>query len=156
MMTSDLDWRNSHRIRLHHFANDNTTTELNYLAVDLDVSSQESFGSNGEAQRPMSGGHERVEMKQGRMTKETASRFFFDIALAGEPIQCSEEDGTCDALRSVPASPLSDHDRAELVGMRLIGHLTRERRGLISTSFSSISTGTDGGQSLTLLLRVLE
>lgn len=100
-MTSDLDWRNSHRIRLHHFANDNSTDEFNFLAVDLDVASTSNIGSgtNGAAQRPMSGGQERVEAKKARMTKETASRFFFDVALAGEPIQCSEEDGTCDALK---------------------------------------------------------
>lgn len=100
-MTSDLDWRNSHRIRLHHFANDNSTDEFDYLAVDLDVASQENPGIGREAQRPMSGGQERVEVKRSKMSKATASRFFFDVSLAGEPIQCSQEDGTCDDLKYV-------------------------------------------------------
>lgn len=97
-MTSELDWRQSHRIRLHHFANDNSTEEFSYLAPDFDVGSSGS-SSVGGAQRPMSGGHERTEMKRETMTRETASRFFYDVSLAGEPIQCSDEDGTCEDLQ---------------------------------------------------------
>lgn len=97
-MTSDLDWRNSHRIRLHHFANDNSTDDFEYLAPDFDVSDPEADGAAG-AQRPMSGGHERTEVKRQTVSRETASRFFYDVALAGEPIQCDEDDGTCDDLR---------------------------------------------------------
>lgn len=97
-MTAELDWRNSHRIRLHHFANDNSTEEFSYLAPDFDVGPGD-LGNEGRAQRPMSGGHERTEMRRETMTRETASRFFYDVALAGEPIQCAEEDGSCDDLR---------------------------------------------------------
>lgn len=107
-MTSDLDWRNSHRIRLHHFANDNSTSpsdDITYLAPDMNVATDDIPSTGGQtAQRPMSGGHERTEMKRETMSRQTASRFFYDVALAGDPIQCSEEDGTCDALRYVPPS----------------------------------------------------
>lgn len=99
-MTRDLDWRKSHRIRLHHFTNDNTTDEFSYLAPDFNVLNNNNLGGGGsQAQRPMSGGQERTELKREVMTKELASRFFYDVALAGEPIQCSEEDGTCDDLK---------------------------------------------------------
>jgi hypothetical protein len=52
----------------------------------------------------MSAAQERTEMKEETISREQANRFFYDMALAGEPIQCLEEDGTCEALRLVVPS----------------------------------------------------
>ena len=99
MMTQDLDWRNAHRIRLHHFANNKSEEPFNFLAPDLSTPSANMAQGNG--QKPLSAVQERTEMKEETISTEQANRFFYDMALAGEPIQCLEEDGTCEALRSV-------------------------------------------------------
>ena len=93
-MTKDLDWRNAHRIRLHHFANDNSSTPFEFVAPDFTHSQPPTISD----QVPL-GKQDRTEMRKETISRDQASRFFFDIALAGEPIQCSEEDGTCEALR---------------------------------------------------------
>jgi len=99
MMTQDLDWRNAHRIRLHHFANNKSEEAFTFLAPDMSTPSPNLAGANG--QKPMSAAQERTEMKKETISTEQANRFFYDMALAGEPIQCLEEDGTCEALRQV-------------------------------------------------------
>lgn len=97
MMTKDLDWRNAHRIRLHHFANNRSEEPITFFAPDSIPSPEHVQEQNG--QKPMRAGQERTEMREETISTEQASRFFFDIALAGEPIQCLEEDGTCEALK---------------------------------------------------------
>jgi beta-1,2-xylosyltransferase len=98
-MSKDLDWRNAHRIRLHHFANNKSEESFTFLAPDIATPSHNLVGGNG--QKPMNAAQERTEMKEETISTEQANRFFYDMALAGEPIQCLEEDGTCEALRLV-------------------------------------------------------
>lgn len=74
MMTKDVNWRQSHRWRLHQFANNHSTKSTEVLVPTLG---------------PTLG-----------VTKETlpankAAQFFFDMKLTGDPLQCSAEDGTC-------------------------------------------------------------
>jgi beta-1,2-xylosyltransferase len=98
MMSADLDWRNAHRIRLHHFANNKSEESLTFLAPDF--TSHLPLGNMGAGgQKPMSAAQERTEMKEETIPTDQAHRFFYDMALAGEPIQCLEEDGTCEAMR---------------------------------------------------------
>lgn len=125
MMSADLDWRNAHRIRLHHFANNNSEESLTFLSPELHTSPIALTGENG--QKPMSAAQERTDMKEETITTEQANRFFYDIALAGEPIQCLEEDGTCEALRSMIISPYLKV--ADDVGPKSNGHHLKELKG---------------------------
>jgi beta-1,2-xylosyltransferase len=102
MMSADLDWRNAHRIRLHNFANNDSTAPTSFIAPDFSLSQAGSISPpNTDSQRVMSSSQERTEMTMETIPTEEASRFFYDMALAGEPIQCMEEDGTCGQLRYV-------------------------------------------------------
>jgi beta-1,2-xylosyltransferase len=106
-MSADLDWRNAHRIRLHNFANNDSTAPTSFIAPDFSLSQAGSIPPpNTDSQRVMSSSQERTEMTMETIPTEEASRFFYDMALAGEPIQCMEEDGTCDQLRYVAYSSL--------------------------------------------------
>jgi beta-1,2-xylosyltransferase len=109
MMTQDLDWRNAHRIRLHHFANNKSDESFTFLAPDFNTPTANLAGAN--SQKPLNTAQERTEMKEDTISTEQANRFFYDMALAGEPIQCLEEDGTCEALRC--AMPSSDQMKAD-------------------------------------------
>lgn len=77
MMTKDVDWRQSHRWRLHQFANTNSTEEIEFIVPNL----------AGE-----------LGLQTETAPADEAAKFFFDMHLTGEPIQCSEEDGTCDDM----------------------------------------------------------
>lgn len=100
MMSADLDWRNAHRIRLHHFANNQSSEQITFIAPDFSLPPASSAApADQDTQRVMSSTQERTEMKWETVSTEQASRFFYDMALAGEPIQCVEEDGTCDQMR---------------------------------------------------------
>ena len=100
MMSDDLDWRNAHRIRLHHFANNKSENPFTFLAPDFNAPAFVKADSQN-SQKPMNTAQERTEMREITIPTEQANRFYYDMALAGEPIQCSEEDGTCEAMRSV-------------------------------------------------------
>jgi hypothetical protein len=39
-----------------------------------------------------------IRFKEETLSAEQATSWFFDISLAGGPIQCSEQDGTCDDM----------------------------------------------------------
>ncbi|KAG8908008.1 F-actin-capping protein subunit alpha [Tulasnella sp. 403] len=71
-------WRNSHRIRLHNLANNATLGEdiVNLLTED----------SAGRLSREM---YRRKELNGA----------YLDTGLIGPPMQCSEDDGTCDDMR---------------------------------------------------------
>jgi beta-1,2-xylosyltransferase len=94
-MTRDTPWRDAHRIRLHRFAA-NDSEELNsVLAADL-----ESSGPLG--------------IRSENMTTAKLTDFYFDMKLAGGPIQCSNDDGTCDDIRCVSSASLALTCRAEI------------------------------------------
>ena len=101
MMSDYLDWRNAHRIRLHHLANNKSENPFTFLAPDFNAPAFVKADSQN-SQKPMNTAQERTEMREITIPTEQANRFYYDMALAGEPIQCSEEDGTCDALRYDP------------------------------------------------------
>lgn len=152
MMSADLDWRNAHRIRLHHFANNDSTSPTSFIAPDLSLpptSQRPNTVPGAESQRVMSSTQDRTEMKIETVSRELVSRFYYDMALAGDPIQCLEEDGTCDALRYVAPTPRGFYLQgdAETVGTRSSGLHRNARKGSTSTSSSSTSMGTDGGES---------
>jgi beta-1,2-xylosyltransferase len=93
-MTHDLPWRQSHRVRLHHYANNLTNTPMEYMVPNLVTDgTEEGVEGNLKAEKTSPLGFETEEVDQGE-----ARDFFFDMKLAGEPIQCSDEDGTCDNL----------------------------------------------------------
>jgi beta-1,2-xylosyltransferase len=87
MMTRDVDWRSSHRVRLHHFANNQSDATTSFLVPNL--------GQDIEGD----------ELDTGLLsaTHETApaneiANFYYDMSLAGGPLQCSDGDGTCGDL----------------------------------------------------------
>ena len=82
-MTRDLPWRDAHRVRLHHFANNASQDMTTIMVPDFATQTEDRHGEPLLGFRP-----EEVS------TTEMAD-FFFDMKLAGEPLQCSEEDGTC-------------------------------------------------------------
>jgi beta-1,2-xylosyltransferase len=105
MMTSSLPWRDSHRIRLHHFANDRSSIETSFIAPDIHSSHSHSHShtqqqGTQEGQVPLKSPDQRLTYKRENMTMREMTEFFFDISLSGEPIQCSEDDGTCADMRS--------------------------------------------------------
>ena len=83
--------------------------------------------AGGNGQKPLSAAQERTEMKEETISTEQANRFFYDMALAGEPIQCLEEDGTCEALRSILY--LFRMMKANVLGPRSNGHLPKGAKG---------------------------
>ncbi|OXG27210.1 hypothetical protein C367_02639 [Cryptococcus neoformans Ze90-1] len=114
-MTSDLDWRSAHRFRLHNYANNRSLEPMKYLVPDLGQGEMDSddeldaygaMGGDGDLGEWREGNaeakeHRAVETEGPLRYKEEetltaqAMEFFYDIKLAGEPIQCSRDDGTC-------------------------------------------------------------
>lgn len=84
MMDETVDWRGSHRVRLHHYANGASDGD-----VDITVPRIEK--------------HNQVVGVKENMSGEAAANFFLDVKLAGKPIQCDERDGTCTDMRLVEA-----------------------------------------------------
>lgn len=114
-MTSDLDWRSAHRIRLHNYANNQSSEPMKYLVPDLGQRDEGDYdkadeysamGSDEDLDGWREGNPDVKEQKAVKMEgplryfeEETltdrAMEFFYDIKLAGGPIQCSQDDGTC-------------------------------------------------------------
>jgi hypothetical protein len=73
---ASLPWRKSHRIRLHEYANNASDASTSILApvvgTDVGIQSEDS-------------------------TVAKANSFFFDMGLAGDPIQCDAE--LCDLMK---------------------------------------------------------
>lgn len=97
-MTRDVPWRQSHRVRLHHFANNHSLGLTSFMVPDL--------GDDQEREHAHANGHygqlrHDVPPLGYRTENGTAwgiGNYFFDMALAGQPIQCDEDDGTCDDM----------------------------------------------------------
>lgn len=111
MMSRALPWRNSHRVRLHRFANDKSQRLVEYITPDLGqevitFDEQEEDGDAMQVDRERYWEElESVEQPPGVMKEKTsfadAANFFLDVKLAGEPLQCDKDDGTCDEMRYV-------------------------------------------------------
>lgn len=84
MMSKDVDWRNSHRWRLHLFANNASNAETEVMVPYIDEEGAEGRGKLG--------------MKTEKMPANGVADWFFDIHLTGGPLQCDEDDGTCDEM----------------------------------------------------------
>ncbi|ORX37296.1 glycosyl transferase family 90-domain-containing protein [Kockovaella imperatae] len=95
-MTSDLPWRDSHRVRLHHHANNKSSAPAEVMVPHL--------GSN-----PYDG----LELGQTQevLSVKKMNDFFFDMKLAGRPLQCMEDDGTCaDMQEEIDFAPFQSSD----------------------------------------------
>ncbi|KAK4685681.1 hypothetical protein P7C73_g4466, partial [Tremellales sp. Uapishka_1] len=102
MMSENLPWRSAHRVRLHHFANDQSSKPISFLVPELGQSDQEEEEEvNEEEQNRVHYDEGSVPLRSRREELDTSSAndFFFDMKLAGAPLQCLETDGTCDAMR---------------------------------------------------------
>ncbi|AAW42848.2 CAP1-related [Cryptococcus deneoformans JEC21] len=117
-MTSDLDWRSAHRFRLHNYANNRSLEPMNYLVPNLGQREEDDYDeldvySAMGGDEDLDGWREgNTEVKEHRATETEgplrykeekiltaqAMEFFYDIKLAGEPIQCSQDDGTCQSM----------------------------------------------------------
>lgn len=86
MMTKDVPWRQSHRFRLHKFANNFTDDEVKVLVPNVRATNDEHVSHT-------------VGMRQEKTTHRILSDHFFDIKLTRGPLQCSKADGTCRELR---------------------------------------------------------
>lgn len=87
MMSKDVNWRQSHRVRLHNFANNHSDAAVEYIVPDL--------GQNGVEGAP---GRETLGYTTETKPQGAVLDHFFDIKLTGGDLQCNKEDGTCDEL----------------------------------------------------------
>lgn len=102
MMTKDLNWRDSHRVRLHHFANNRSSAPTSYFGADVGQKRHRSqlYGEDAEDDELVGVDlNAPLHTVKETMNTKIVSSFFFDMKLAGQPIQCSEGDGTCDQMR---------------------------------------------------------
>lgn len=93
--STDLDWRESHRVRL---------TRL----------SDESRGTRTILPPPGIMGGKSLKETATRVHKGTANPHYFDMGFVDQPIQCNVEDGTCDDIKR--EYPFRDYVYAEDVG----------------------------------------
>ncbi|KAK8858698.1 hypothetical protein IAR55_002927 [Kwoniella newhampshirensis] len=109
MMSSDLEWRQAHRIRLHTFAQNRSSEPLTFIVPDLGQEDEEYVTEEGDnssssalhhLQDPLSENGEALHFIEEVVSTHEAMSFYYDMKLAGEPIQCLEEDGTCEAMRT--------------------------------------------------------
>ncbi|WVW84823.1 hypothetical protein I302_106858 [Kwoniella bestiolae CBS 10118] len=123
MMNRTLPWRQSHRIRLHHFAANTSNDPMAFMIPDLGQSLpggeddqlgddhrtgktqyHASSGSSSSSSTKSKGGEERsmtdpLTSLEDEYSTEEVMQFYYDMKLSGRPIQCSEEDGTCEDMR---------------------------------------------------------
>ncbi|WWD18593.1 hypothetical protein CI109_103046 [Kwoniella shandongensis] len=115
MMSADLPWRQAHRIRLHTFAQNRSSDAMTFIVPDLgqDDEDDQEEESNAEpgtgspeshhqshSQEAHSEGGEALHFIEEEVTTREAMTFFYDMKLAGDPIQCLDEDGTCADMRT--------------------------------------------------------
>lgn len=75
-MSAEVDWENSHRVRLHRWANSNSASPVPVLETVV----SDIIGFN-------------ETRKEARVLQQR-----YDVKLAQKPIQCEEDDGTCAQL----------------------------------------------------------
>ncbi|WVQ73253.1 hypothetical protein IAR50_002821 [Cryptococcus sp. DSM 104548] len=120
-MNTQVDWRNAHRIRLHQYANNRSSEHMTFLVPDFgqdedyypeDLDDGQSSMETEEDRewhernREVQEQHLEDEIDEGplhfieeELPTDEAMEFFYDIKLAGDPIQCDTDDGTCDDMR---------------------------------------------------------
>lgn len=109
MMSRDLPWRDSHRVRLHTFANDKSQRLVEYITPDLgqevisyegdmDVAPDTSYVERDQYWSDLKDPDQPPGVIKERTPFGAAANFFMDVKLAGKPLQCNETDGTCDDL----------------------------------------------------------
>jgi beta-1,2-xylosyltransferase len=79
-MDQDTPWRKSHRFRLHDYAGNQSDARVSFVVPDIGTE----------------GGPLRLRRETG--AARDISEFFYDMKLAGEPLQCNSTDGTCDEI----------------------------------------------------------
>lgn len=79
-MDKDTPWQKSHRFRLHDLAQDQSEELESFLVPDP--------GSEGGP----------LKMRREQGSRKNIAEFFYDMKLAGQPLQCNETDGTCDEM----------------------------------------------------------
>lgn len=80
-MNKDTPWRKSHRSRLHFFAQNQSDEYIDYPVADFSAS-----------RGPLT-------VRRESQKVSDLSEFFYDMKLAGEPLQCNMTDGTCDDMK---------------------------------------------------------
>jgi beta-1,2-xylosyltransferase len=79
-MDKKTPWIKAHRFRLHRFAQNQSTEMLSFNVPDI-----------GSEKGPL-------KMRKEEGTVHDIARFFYDMKLAGSPLQCNETDGTCEDM----------------------------------------------------------
>ncbi len=82
-MDQDTPWRKSHRFRLHFHAQNRSEEDISVITPHI---SHE-------------GGP--LKMRTQHFSVAEVADFYYDMKLAGSPLQCNETDGTCDQMRWV-------------------------------------------------------
>lgn len=105
MMTQELNWRSSHRVRLHHFANNASSEQVSYLVPQLPGKLASETSANivnkvlkKTIRRKQHSSPEDLGYQRERGNTADVMDFYYDMALAGAPLQCSNDDGTCDDM----------------------------------------------------------
>ena len=88
-MTRDLDWRQAHRIRLHNFANGDSDETKRFITPNLGQNDNYNTDAWGDEKG------ETLSSAQEEGVEGDLAAFYFDMKLAGGPLQCSDGDGTC-------------------------------------------------------------
>lgn len=79
-MDKDTPWQKSHRFRLHNHAQNRSEEPVTFYAPVV--------GTDGGP----------LKMKKETGSARDLSEFFYDMKLAGDPLQCNQTDGTCDLM----------------------------------------------------------
>ncbi len=79
-MDRNTPWRKSHRFRLHYHAQNISDDEIPIFTPDV--------GTDGGP----------LKLQRERYSVSELSDFYYDMKLAGQPLQCNETDGTCDRM----------------------------------------------------------
>lgn len=79
-MDKQTPWIKAHRFRLHRFAQNQSAEMLSFNVPDI-----------GSDSGPL-------KMRKEEGTVRDIAQFFYDMKLAGSPLQCNETDGTCEDM----------------------------------------------------------
>ncbi|WRT67909.1 uncharacterized protein IL334_004883 [Kwoniella shivajii] len=109
MMNRTLPWRQAHRIRLHHFSSNTSSDPVSFMIPDLgqtlsESGPEEQLGDerqyHASAQSPKKGLNEPLTSAEDEYATDEIIKFYYDMKLSGQPIQCSEMDGTCEDMKN--------------------------------------------------------
>jgi hypothetical protein len=106
-MDEKTPWRKAHRFRLHLFAQNQSDAPLSFFMPDM---SRE-------------GGPLKMRKEQG--TVKDIAEFFYDMKLAGNPLQCNDTDGTCETMAYVSCA-IDDGSQTRCSSITLTPQHSRE------------------------------